>query len=663
MDVIGEKKFMQIRYFFIIALISLLATKLVAASSCKSFLNRTKLENEVIYFVFVDRFYDGNNENNVPKWAFPIPQQYDSADVLPKQIPERFRYNKANRYWLQRMTDPHKGGIRRLIKTAKEDDSKKLNIQLYQGGDIQGVIDKLDYLKKLGITMLWLSPIFENVNGFHYLSGDTAYHGYWTKNWWRLEEHFMNPPQDGETLEDVWSGEKLVKELVEKAHARGIKVILDISLNHSSPAPLGTTFENDPHYFFEMGKIYGRAGRLKAEYCRPTNEKNCLQTFVDSGWFNLPMAIDDWNDKNKVESGRVYFNADINQRNSYVKQYFFGALRKWLSLGIDGLRVDAVKHIYKDFLEELEEMIIGNAAKGIEGEFPDTILIGEFFEGGIYDTWSVEWLKSTQRFTMFDFAFARKIRNYFIDGGPAEYLKIILDTDNNRNSLGSFSNELVTFINNHDLPRFLSYKKSNIDNYKAALKLMFLSRGIPKLTYGDEMGLAVNYDLKYDTMLGVGGDPWCRPVMEWNRLETGKYEDDKYIKFFNMTKRLIEFRRENPMLRFGDTQFLESVPSKTRWKDLFAWEVFQPSSYLAIERSLKLSTQQEQARGVYQTPIVYYFYSRNRQALKFNVRLKDGVYRDVVEENGKGYSVFNGILDLGILEPHEVVIISSLHKK
>ncbi len=754
------------------------------------------LDNDIIYYIMIDRFYDSNYQNNVPNWAYPLDFQSKSKD------PESAAANNDQRFWANQMVDW----------------SKEKKFQHYWGGDLQGVIHKLPYLKEMGITTVLISPINDNVNGMFYNNGNSAYHGYWTKDWFRIEEHFANPPSGHIDLQDALRGNELVKNLTSIAHDMGMKILLDLSLNQSSPIQS----QHNPFYFLEHGVIY-KDGKKLLQYCYPNpgspknkdicaeeddhyicgntlnrtrinkgqnvtcekrgsryycggtqkqeikgpckefenhylcqdevekwvhkelgpcrvsgnryacggghliyfsgpceelkdghyncknlvNKKiakeniNCLDSLDSSGWYNKYEPLENWDDSKHVERALIESMGDLDQRNPEMKQYLIDASKHWLDLGVDGFRIDGVKHIYKDFLSEFEQAMAAHK--------PEIILIGEYYEGGHYDDKSINWLKKTDRYTMFDFFFSKNMHNYFrgqtgyLDHGSLEAFDVMLTNRPKKgynfwNKLKERSNELITFINNHDSPRLLSEKDATIDHYKAALKLMFTSRGIPTLLYGDEIGLAVPNDRRYDTMiLGIGGDPWNRLMMRWDHIpetleldqEEEEEEDEdlpvydfewygdfvsngyrfpsdevlltpeelrkKEIRdteivrekeIYNLTKKLIKLRRSSNLFRFGHTRLLRKYGLLDNLQ-------FDPTPYnfLAFERSILGGISKEDDQ------LCYYFWSDKIQTLRYKVELSDGIYTDAIEENSEQYKVVDGIIELE-MKPQQVIVIT-----
>lgn len=539
------------------------------------------LGNEVIYSIIIDRFFNAVPENDIPLFAFPGDSEYD----------------RRNRYWLPRMH----------YRNASR-ESTGGNIESYWGGDLQGVIDKLDYLHWLGVTVIVLSPVVENVNGIHYTLGGTGYHGYWAKDFFRLEEHFVNPPGPGESLEDVLSGAGLLKALVDKAHAYDppIRVVLDVVLNHTSPAPIDTTLF-DENNFLELGAVY-EDGVFRARPCTLEGGRTCRETATGEGWFHPPRWVD-WSDPSTLVDGWINGNlADLDQRTPAVRAMLMRFLDKWLALGIDGFRIDAAKHIYPAFIADVESRLVAR--------HPDIILIAEYFEGGILEngpslretTPSVRWLQRFARLTMFDFSFADAVRDYFrgrLEGVGAPYfLRHVLDAGSPHNALAARTNELVTFVNNQDIPRFLSLDGATTARYHAALKLMFVAPGVPTLFYGDEIGLGYRADDPLWQVADRQNPGFSRPFMAWERMELPEVRPT-----LELTRSLAALRRANPFLKDGRIAF----PRAENLLDLF-----EGSTYLAVERGRHFDPD---------GGTVFFLHSlRPRERLVFETGLPDGRY-------------------------------------
>jgi len=311
----------------------------------------------------------------------------------------------------------------------------------YHGGDFQGIIDHLNYLKDFGVSALWITPVYRN---------ETEYHGYHAVDFYGVEEHFG-------TMDKL-------RELVDKAHQSGIKVILDMVMNHTGPKhpwvkdpPMDDWFHGTPeHHLNETFQIW----TLLDPHSGPS-----LRDPVLDGWFGNDLP-------------------DLNQDEPRVAEYLIQNTLWWIaSTGIDGIRADTMPYVPRKFWHEW------NAA--IHNEYPDFKTVGEafdtdpsvvaLFQGGAKKYDGID----SGMDAMFDFPTYGAIRRVFAGTKPVPDLPYIIAHD----SLYSSPNDLVTFLGNHDVARFMSEPGATIEGLKLAFAYLFTTRGIPMIYYGDEIGL------------------------------------------------------------------------------------------------------------------------------------------------------------------------------
>ncbi|MFY8150297.1 MAG: alpha-amylase family glycosyl hydrolase [Prochlorococcaceae cyanobacterium] len=374
-------------------------------------------------------------------------------------------------------------------------DSSRTQWGHYWGGDLQGVIDKADYLEALGITAIWLSPLFEQVDDMQL---DRApMHGYWTRDFKRINPHFV-AAEDSTSLQQC----NVLRQLVEVFHARGIKLILDIVCNHSSP------------------DINGSKGVLFDDGVPIADFNNDTNNF----YYHFP-EITDWNDEFQLIHYEMLGLATFNEKNIEFRRYIKSAIRAWLDVGFDALRVDTVKHMPIWFWQEF--------VADIRRAHPATFIFGEYGFGSPHDARTLAYANGTGM-SILDFGLAYAIRDAFTPGKPGgfRHVQALLELD----PVYRRATELVTFLDNHDMPRFLSIAASDRAVELATILLMTL-RGIPCLFYGTEQYLVNN--------TGGGQDPYNRPMMErWDRSGT----------LFGLIQILARLRRENRALAYGSHQ-------------------------------------------------------------------------------------------------------------
>ena len=407
-----------------------------------------EFRQETIYFIVVDRFYDGDPANN----EGPNPELYD---------PEGKDWGK---YW---------------------------------GGDLQGVIDKLDYLKDMGVSAVWLTPLFEQVEAL--FVEQAAIHGYWTKDFKRLNPRFIatgdNPSinQTQETKDTVF--DKLVYEL----HQRNMKLVLDIVCNHSNPDFSG-----------KKGELYDDGVKI-ADF----NDD-------EDDWYHHYGEVTNWEDEWQVQNCELSGLATFNENNIAYRNYIKSAIKQWLDRGVDALRVDTVKHMPIWFWQEFNADILTHR--------PDVFIFGEWIYSDPRNDRSVEFANESGM-TILDFGLCVAIREVLGRGAGAGF-KLVQDVLNlDHRYYGA--TELITFIDNHDMPRFQSLNPDP-EMLHLAICLIMTTRGIPCIYYGTEQYLHDDTD--------GGNDPYNRPMME-------KWDNDAPI--YRDVRLLSGLRRLNPAISMG----------------------------------------------------------------------------------------------------------------
>ena len=302
------------------------------------------------------------------------------------------------------------------------------DLRHYQGGDLRGVIDKLDYIKSLGMTSVWISPPMQNQTR----QGDyEGFHGYWPNDFYKVD------PRQGDM--------KTLKELVDKAHARGMKVILDLPLNQTA---WDHPWRNDP---------------------------------ARRDWFHHNGDITNWEDPRQLEQNDVLGLPDLAQENPAVRDELINVAKFWIDqTGIDGFRLDAVKHITSSFWPQFVQAVHDHAG-------PDFLLIGEDLQGAVphvsrYQAMGME--------AMLDYPLYYSIRDSIGSGGSMRILAQRLQEER-----VGFDNarKLGVFLDNHDMNRFISEAQRNggdgRSKLQVALAFALTIDRIPTLYMGDETAM------------------------------------------------------------------------------------------------------------------------------------------------------------------------------
>lgn len=340
---------------------------------------------DVMYFVLIDRFADGDSSNN-------FGSNPESYEAYAEENPDALRK--------------------------------------YQGGDLQGIINRLAYLDSLGVTMLWLSPFLDNSNTDYV--GWWPYHGYHPIDFYAVDEHFG-------TLEDL-------KRLVSEAHERGMKVIFDMPFNQTAA---------DHPWVSDSTKL---------------------------DWFHhdtagQPFDISDWFDQDQIERGELHGLPDLAQENPQVAKYLVDVSKYWIDqTQCDGFRLDAVKHIPLSFWNDYNRQI-----KAYAGD--DFLLLGEVFWG---DAERIKPYVNSGFDMLFHIPGYYAIRNTFNKGGSfQDFSQFYAKTGH---ELGD--TKFATIIDNHDVARFNVGLGANAwEKQKLALGWLVTSPGLPVVYYGSELGV------------------------------------------------------------------------------------------------------------------------------------------------------------------------------
>ena len=408
--------------------------------------------DDVIYLIMPDRFADGDPSNDMPAGA--APGTYDRN--APKA---------------------------------------------YHGGDLKGITDHLGYLKDLGVTALWLTPVYDQSD----VTSD--YHGYGAVDLYKVEDHFG-------TMADY-------QNLVAAAHRQGLKVLFDTVPNHVGP--------NHP-----WANSQPAAGWLHG------TPQDHINTDYDYPPITDPHAVE----KNYISALDGWFAnvlPDLAQENPMVAQYLLQNALWWTeSSGIDAFRIDTFPYVPRKFWAYY--------LKGLFDVYPNFFAVGEIFNAD--PTVTSYWAGGHKGFddvdtlltTPFDFPMQDAINKVVNDGQSAKTIVNVLRQDR----FFPHPELLVTFIGNHDMPRFITQANGSREKLKAAFALLATLRGIPQIYYGDEIGMPGGNDPddRHDFPGGFPGD-------KQNAFtEAGRTPEQQQIYAF--VHSLLKLRREHPALREGE---------------------------------------------------------------------------------------------------------------
>ncbi|MFC8435632.1 pullulanase-type alpha-1,6-glucosidase [Streptomyces sp. NPDC057253] len=397
----------------------------------------------------------------------------------------------------------------------------------YQGGDLKGLTKRLDYIKGLGTTAIWMAPIFKNrpVQGTG-ANASAGYHGYWITDFTQVDPHF-GTNKDLETL-------------ISKAHAKGMKVFFDVITNHTADV---VDYEEKSYDYLSKGAFpyLTKDGEPfdDADYATAAAGKKFPAVDADSfprtptvtsrskvpAWLNDPTMYHNRGDSTYAGESTTYgdFSGldDLWTERPEVVSGMERIYQRWVrDFDIDGFRIDTVKHVDMEFWTQWATALDAYAAQHGRKDF---FMFGEVYSADTSIT--SPYVTQGRLDATLDFPFQEAARQYASQGGSAQKLAGVFGDDYKYTTDKANAYEQVTFLGNHDMGRVGYFL--NQDNPKAtdaellakdrlANELMFLSRGNPVVYYGDEQGFT-----------GAGGDKDARQTMFASK--TADYLDDDEI--------------------------------------------------------------------------------------------------------------------------------------
>ena len=333
------------------------------------------------------------------------------------------------------------------------------------GGDLQGIIDHLDYLQDLGITGLYLCPIFESPSN----------HKYNTTDYFEIDRHFG----DKETF----------RQLVEQAHLRGMKVMLDAVFNHM--------------------------GDQSAQW-QDVLKHGEMSAYKD--WFHIkkfPVTNDKLMNPKELPYHTFAFASympKLNTANPEVKDYLLSVATYWIEhFDIDAWRLDVANEVDHQFWRDFRKVVLAKK--------PDLYILGE-----VWHT-SQPWLNGDEFHAVMNYPLSDSIKNYFLSRSKKTSQFIAEFNCQSMYYKQQISEVMFNLLDSHDTERILATAQGDIQLVKSALVFLFLQRGTPCIYYGTELEL------------GGDMDPDCRRVMPWDRVSSSN-------DMLNFMKNLIQLRKD-----------------------------------------------------------------------------------------------------------------------
>ena len=325
----------------------------------------------------------------------------------------------------------------------------------YHGGDLEGIIQRLPYIRALGVTAIWMTPVYDNVNHLNEFEkydnqAITDYHGYGAVDFYAVDEHLG-------TLDKF-------RELVDKAHALGIKIIQDEVANHTGPYHAWVKDPPTPTWFNGSAAKHIDETWQTWTLMDPHATAETMRGTLD-GWF-------------------VNILPDLNQNDPECSRYLIQNTLWWIGrTGLDGIREDTLPYAPRSFWSRW--------TTAIRQRYPAVNVVGEVFDG---DPALVSFFQGGKRRfdgvdsgvdTLFDFPLHYAIRRFFTGAGTGADVAKVLAHDH----LYVDPNRLVTFVDLHDVSRFMSEPGATVDGLKDVFTFLLTARGIPMIYYGDEIAM------------------------------------------------------------------------------------------------------------------------------------------------------------------------------
>ncbi len=430
--------------------------------------------SRTVYFLFLDRFRDGNSSNN--------------------------------------------NGLNAAATSTTTSAGNESEWKKYWGGDLRGLIDRLDYLKDLGVGAIWVTPM---VNNADFTGSSGPYHGYAGKDFFEVDEHL------GEWAE--------VDELDAAMEQRGMKLVLDFALNHSN--------ENDK---LEFGRLE-REGVFVTDYLTDTS----------GTWYHRNGGIggDEWDKFPQTQIKDLFALADFNHGSSSPDAYLIDAGKKWLDHGVDSFRIDAIKHCDFPYVKRFSDAINAHAHDVLQRP-QGAYIFGEWYGAGAGNQASIDFANGNYGSALLDFNLRDALESAVAETSTMTNLNaaiearitafqgndlwqtIFLDNHDARRTPVYLRTTQATKPNNSDYGRGFSQSKAE-RRVDMALAILMTLRGIPVIYYGTEH-YATWFTANHEG--AMGHDPY-------NRQWQPSFAQDTPA--FGVIKTLGNLRRTSPAIQQG----------------------------------------------------------------------------------------------------------------
>ena len=458
-----------------------------------------------------------------------------AENIKKEEVKTPFVWEAANVYFL--LTDRFNNGDK--INDVNYNRTKETAVlRGFEGGDLQGITQKIEagYFTNLGINAIWMSPIVEQIHGAtDEGTGNTyGYHGYWTKDWTNVDANLG-------TKEDL-------KQLVDAAHKKGIRVLLDAVINHTGPVT-----DQDPVWPSDWVRT-----DPQCQYDNYENTVTCtlvknlpdIKTESNEAVELPPQLVEKWKAEGRYEEEVAELDAFFKATGHPRAPRFY--IMKWLSdyitdFGIDGYRVDTVKHT-EAFVWQEFKAVCDNAFAEFKQQNPNKVLddnafylVGEVYNYGISAGTAFDF--GDKKVNYFDAAFNSLINFEFKWNAAQQTYEEQFKTYDSllHTSLKDYG--VLNYLTSHDDGQ--PFDKNREKTYETATRLL-LSPGASQVYYGDESAR----DL---TIEGTVGDATLRSFMNWNEIAQ---QQDLLVYW----QKLGQFRRNHPAVGAGKHNMISVQP-------------------------------------------------------------------------------------------------------
>ncbi|MTI38268.1 alpha-amylase family glycosyl hydrolase [Fulvivirga lutimaris] len=460
-----------------------------------------------------------------------------AKEVQIEKEPYKFDWDAATVYFLltDRFNNGDKNNDLNFDRTAETGPLRN-----FMGGDIKGITAKINegYFDKLGIEAIWFSPVFEQIQGYvDEGSGLTyGYHGYWIKDWTNLDPNFG-------TMEDL-------KEMIDTAHGRGIRILLDVVLNHTGPVtPVDPVW---PESWVRTSPTCTYQNFETTANCTLVENLPDIKTESIEN-VELPEAlVEKWKNEGRYEKEMAELDEFFkNTKYSKAPRFY---IMKWLTdyireFGIDGFRVDTAKHLREDAWSELS-ILAHEAFKEWKENNPNAVLdenkffmLAEVYGYGISGKRNYNF--GDRKVDYFDNGFKSLINFEFVYDAEKDYDFVFHKYDSLLNQPEMKKVTVMNYISSHDDGNpFDGARQKTIES---ANKLL-LTPGMAQIYYGDESARSLEIP-------GTEGDATLRSFMNWEDLSNPETKN-----VFDHWSKLGQFRKLHKSIANGTHQTITSEP-------------------------------------------------------------------------------------------------------